>query len=893
MINKKKYVEYVIDKIALLRAEISSLNKQGYNDANLYCENIVKNIMNIVYDYDLINLNSIKNNYPGVDLGDYQKKIAVQVTSTKTSQKVNKSLEKIEDNNIRDDFDIIYIFILTKKQSTYKINEEYRSFDYKKYIIDFDDIIDEFINLNTLTMHKLYHIFEVEFCDTANSIRTREIILFMVNDFSRNQLKKQIASSKYIPDVFTEISKIKDKLRYFLIPQFYYKALSNIPSGVEDYYNKAFIEFGLNTIKTTVKIIEPKSTIELIDCCIEELSILQEVNVLLNNKLESLGKIIIPMIKENSTPKIAYHYFHDCNYSFREFNDVIKQLTLIKNRVLIFTSIAGKGKTNLICDLIDKVLLPREIPNIFICGNELNAVDLDYIDDYLLKRIFNGQYFNKFIDFAIYYENIFEITGKYLVIIIDGINEVNNLSIFPGKLEIFIESLMNFRFIKVILTCRTEFFKERFENFNRASFYDNLGIIKDFDHEMDEIERELLFDAYLQHYKLDFDDLSTNIYEKLTKDPLLLRLFCEANGNPNVDEVKIIPRMTNLNRAKTFSKYLELLIVKFNNIDNEHVQRLRRSPSYLKSIFNKIIIFMITNCNFSIIKICELNLSNVEENCLERLIDENIILRKDLSKECSIFSKLNDYSLSFTYDEFRDFLISDYILNIYKDDQELESVINTFLKPEYPIFEGVTKYLFHISKQNSHRHYELLKTYSWFDDLFANEIFEVDNEFILGEDINKIMNDISTCKKHYIHYILLLIKRHNLNDYNKLNIKIIFSIIENISEEEYNNIFRDLFNCSEGQQYFRQEGKLELNSLFDYLSKRVEEGKIVRNTVTLFEFLIILFGSSNYRVKQKAISLYFSFIKKRNNIAMRILHNYHKSIHIQSILQEIDTLLKL
>ncbi|MBE9217456.1 SMEK domain-containing protein [Dolichospermum flos-aquae LEGE 04289] len=48
----------------------------------MIAEYFVAKLLNTIYDYNLINLNSKNRSCPAIDLGDYNKKVCFQVTST-------------------------------------------------------------------------------------------------------------------------------------------------------------------------------------------------------------------------------------------------------------------------------------------------------------------------------------------------------------------------------------------------------------------------------------------------------------------------------------------------------------------------------------------------------------------------------------------------------------------------------------------------------------------------------------------------------------------------------------------------------------------------------------------------------------------------------------------
>lgn len=73
------------------KKDIKEKNRRQEFDINKQWEKIALSILNIAYNWDLENLNLIHPNYPGIDLGDYERHIGVQV-STDSTPKKNKRI---------------------------------------------------------------------------------------------------------------------------------------------------------------------------------------------------------------------------------------------------------------------------------------------------------------------------------------------------------------------------------------------------------------------------------------------------------------------------------------------------------------------------------------------------------------------------------------------------------------------------------------------------------------------------------------------------------------------------------------------------------------------------------------------------------------------------------
>ncbi len=75
------YLEFIRCQFDEIDQTIQTRNKRGYFDTPKKCEDLFCQLLNITFDWQLINLNRAKHNVPAIDLGDLEHKVCVQVTS--------------------------------------------------------------------------------------------------------------------------------------------------------------------------------------------------------------------------------------------------------------------------------------------------------------------------------------------------------------------------------------------------------------------------------------------------------------------------------------------------------------------------------------------------------------------------------------------------------------------------------------------------------------------------------------------------------------------------------------------------------------------------------------------------------------------------------------------
>jgi hypothetical protein len=118
MITRGYYIGEIIDELAGLDAQVKTRNRLGLTDLTVYAENFFRDILNILLNANLKNLNAERANEPGLDLGDKSKKLAIQVTSTGTTQKVDKTLEKITEQQTKD-YSRVVVLVIGQGQGSY------------------------------------------------------------------------------------------------------------------------------------------------------------------------------------------------------------------------------------------------------------------------------------------------------------------------------------------------------------------------------------------------------------------------------------------------------------------------------------------------------------------------------------------------------------------------------------------------------------------------------------------------------------------------------------------------------------------------------------------------------------------------------------------------------
>lgn len=174
MVTTGKNFEGIVEMLNNFKSQVQTFSALGLSNINKHSENFLKRILNLIYDYELENLNKGKSNYPGLDLGDTGEGIAFQITATRKSEKIDDTLVTCLKYNHYNTFKEVNVFILTNKQSSYTIKtvtEPHFTFSPEKNIKDFNDLFKDIEHLAPTKMKALHDYIESELHPVLESIR--------------------------------------------------------------------------------------------------------------------------------------------------------------------------------------------------------------------------------------------------------------------------------------------------------------------------------------------------------------------------------------------------------------------------------------------------------------------------------------------------------------------------------------------------------------------------------------------------------------------------------------------------------------------------------------------------------------------------------------------------
>jgi len=119
MLKKHDLINFIAQHLARLKATVATLNAVHFFDLNVVAEDFFVDLLNAVYGYSLVNLNHTDLNKAAIDLGDSHARLAVQVTSQRTTTKVQKTLDKFAEHGLGTDYSTLKVVIIGDRTGNY------------------------------------------------------------------------------------------------------------------------------------------------------------------------------------------------------------------------------------------------------------------------------------------------------------------------------------------------------------------------------------------------------------------------------------------------------------------------------------------------------------------------------------------------------------------------------------------------------------------------------------------------------------------------------------------------------------------------------------------------------------------------------------------------------
>lgn len=723
--------------------------------------------------------------------------------------------------------------------------------NYKSQIFEITQTINEIKEITTSVKADTSFLVEERLSQKLTIPKTIEAINSQVN----RQLQKQISSGKYLPKTFIETGEQKDNLRYLCDSIFYSEKCFEESSILDFRYlnillakkNHSLFNFDLTQLKPKNGEITISNSNDLFSKWYDYL-------------IEKQQEVIDIKISSNEKSKFEY-----------KFRDRIDDLKFLLAKVALITESAGQGKTNFLCDFTENFLLKRKIPTVFLTGAEINANDLRQS---IIQRVFPDSPNYTFQEFLNILKEICYEGNKFFVLVIDGINENYNSQLLSQNLETFLSEILEYDFIKVVISCRTEYYEQNFSNFEKATFTKTMKKITSLiSRRTDDDIKKKLFYIYFSHFKIEYNGISQEAREQLVENFLLLRIFCETYQSQKLEYID------NIYKEELFEKYYELKSEEINKRLKSN-DEFKISGSFdIRNFIQSVVSFMIQKNVYVNVPLDNIIANAGDKEMYVRFLDENILVKRDIqTDEKGVFT--SSEVVNFTFDEFRDFLISRYLVEVLyqKSKEEFTTFLENQVTEKSPILEGCSTFLFFVSRRNSDKTLnDILFKQPWFDTVFSSCVFSLKDSQITDDDKKILRDKLINNEKYSGSIIWDLILRYDTNYYKNLNIYFLFEILRELTQQQYSECFISKFSTDRWGHY----GGIKQEDLVSQIDDIVEDKKSREANYyeNLFELLIYMFINNNrWRIQDIYEKYYFRYTEQGNKQLETVLKSKNEAL---------------
>lgn len=253
--SRKEAFDTISKTLAITRYDIEQ--HQAINDLslNIHGENFFRDVFRIVYEPNFDNENINNSNAEFIDLVNHNTKEVIQITTTRSKDKIKHSLNVLRDSVFSNyKFKIFYLLEKAKPQST-TVSELEKEFEIDNLIDSLQDYSDLIKDINNLDEEVLIHLCNKHFSDVSQKYTKVGVLNLIckrlikrvksiepayddplggidpIDKIDVNKLNKRVAANllfglDYTQEIYdSDDSDIPTELRELVVDQLYRKVL--------------------------------------------------------------------------------------------------------------------------------------------------------------------------------------------------------------------------------------------------------------------------------------------------------------------------------------------------------------------------------------------------------------------------------------------------------------------------------------------------------------------------------------------------------------------------------------------------------------------------------------------------------------------------------------------
>lgn len=190
--NRQRYYNDISERLEILSNRIKINGKLNVLDLNIHAETFYRDLLNYTYGYKLESANVSSANTAAIDLIDSENKLVIQVSSTATKQKIEKTLSNEKTTEYAaENYNIKFLFIADEAQnlrSNKYSNPHKISFSPAEDIIDKVSLLTAISQLSIGPYSLVHDLFIKEFGGAPNPSEITTNLATIVNLLAEEDL---------------------------------------------------------------------------------------------------------------------------------------------------------------------------------------------------------------------------------------------------------------------------------------------------------------------------------------------------------------------------------------------------------------------------------------------------------------------------------------------------------------------------------------------------------------------------------------------------------------------------------------------------------------------------------------------------------------------------------
>ncbi|MCX2546578.1 SMEK domain-containing protein [Pseudomonas sp. COW5] len=165
MLKREQLIKDITIHLTHLSSCVEVLGSVHFLDLNIAAEHFFEKLLNQVYSYNLINLNHSKLNAAAIDLADHSIGLAVQVTSDRRADKIQKTLDNFSKHGLGTKYKTLKVLIIGRRTGHYSTVKVPNGviFSGRDDVIDNKSLIQAISKKTTPELQTILELIEREF----------------------------------------------------------------------------------------------------------------------------------------------------------------------------------------------------------------------------------------------------------------------------------------------------------------------------------------------------------------------------------------------------------------------------------------------------------------------------------------------------------------------------------------------------------------------------------------------------------------------------------------------------------------------------------------------------------------------------------------------------------